>query len=86
MKNTNSFYTVFQVLKELLIKIFKIQPLDLLFLVVLFICSFTSVYIIFYKVYVLSFNIIWKKDFRHQFSFFNGFTQTPPTSITAEIC
>ena len=38
MKNTHSFYTVFQDLKELLIKMCKIQPLDLLFLVALFIC------------------------------------------------
>ena len=33
-KNTCSFYTVFQVLEVLLIQICKIQPLDLLFLVI----------------------------------------------------
>ena len=33
MKNTCPFYTVFQVLKVLFIKNFKIHPLDLLFLV-----------------------------------------------------
>ena len=36
MKNAQPFYTVFQVLKVLLIKIYKIQPPDLLFLVVLY--------------------------------------------------
>ena len=35
MKNTHPLYTVFEVLKVLLIIICKMQPLDLLFLVVL---------------------------------------------------
>ena len=30
----------------------------------------------FSKIIKISFKIIWKKDFRHKFSFFNGFTQT----------
>ena len=75
-KNTHqNFYIVFQILKVLLIKIFRIQSLDLLFLVV-----FISFYINRYhfsQVFRNSFNIIWKKDFRHKFSFFNGFTQLP---------
>ena len=71
------FYIVFQVLKVLLIKICKIQSLDLLFLVV-FISFYISRYH-FSQVFRTSFNIIWKKDFRHKFSFFNRFTQTPTT-------
>ena len=72
---SKTFYIVFQVLKVLLIKICKIQPLDLLFLV-----AFISFYISRYhfsQVFRTSFNIIWKKDFRHKFSFFNRFTQAP---------
>ena len=76
MKNTCPFYyMVFQVLKVLLIKICKMQPLDLLFFVV-FISFYISRYH-FSQIFRSSFNIIWKKDFRHKFSFFNGFTQTP---------
>ena len=74
---TKIFYIVFQVLKVLLIKICKIQSLDLLFLVV-FISFYISRYH-FSQVFRTSFNIIWKKDFRHKFSFFNRFTQTPTT-------
>ena len=54
---TKIFYIVFQVLKVLLIKICKIQSLDLLFLVV-----FISFYISRYFSQVF----IWKKDFRHK--------------------
>ena len=67
-------YIMFQVLKVLLKNICKIQSLDLLFLVV-----FMSFYISrchFSQVFRTSFNIIWKKDFRQGFFFFNGFTQT----------
>ena len=82
---TKIFYIVFQVLKVLLIKICKIQSLDLLFLVV-FISFYISRYH-FSQVFRTSFNIIWKKDFHYKFSFFNGFTQTPtPTPWTAKIC
>ena len=73
---TKTFYIVFQVLKVLFIKICKIQSLDLLFLVV-FISFYISRYH-FSQVFRTSFNIIWKKDFRHKFSFFNGFTQPHP--------
>ena len=72
---TKIFYIVFQVFEVLLIKICKMQSIDFLFLVV-----FISFYISrhhFSQVFRTSFNIIWKKDFRHKFSFFNDFTQTP---------
>ena len=78
---TKIFYVVFRVLKVLLVKICKVRSLDLLFLVV-FISFYISRY--FSRVFRTSFNIIWKKDFRHIFSFFNGFTQPPsppPTHI-----
>ena len=38
--------------------------------------AFTSADIIFCNFFLTSFNIAWKKDFCHKFSFFNGFTQT----------
>ena len=72
---TKFFYIVFQILKVLLIKICKIQPLDLLFLVV-----FISFYIIRYhfsQVFRTSFNIIWKKDFFTNFPFLTD-SLTPP--------
>ena len=74
---TKFFYIVFQILKVLLIKICKIQPLDLLFLVV-----FISFYIIRYhfsQVFRTSFNIIWKKDFFTNFPFLTD-SLTPPPS------
>ena len=75
---TKFFYIVFQILKVLLIKICKIQPLDLLFLVV-----FISFYIIRYhfsQVFRTSFNIIWKKDFFTNFPFLtDSLTPPPPT-------
>ena len=44
--------------------------------------SFTSADIIFSQIFRTSFNIIWKKDFCHEFSFFNEFNQPPhPPSI-----
>ena len=41
---------------------------------------FISFYIsrYFSQVFRTSFNIIWRKDFCHKFSFFKGFTQPPP--------
>ena len=64
---TKIFYIVFQVLKVLLIKICKIQSLDLLFLVV-FISFYISRYH-FSQVFRTSFNIIWKKIFVTNFPF-----------------
>ena len=71
-KLTKRFYIVFQVLKVLLLKICKMQLLDLLF--GLFLWAFTSADIVFHK---FSFNIIWKKCSRLKFSFVNRFTQAP---------
>ena len=78
-QNTNQkCLHLFQVLKVLLIKICKIQSLDLLFLAVS--VSFYISRYHFSQVFRTSFNIVWKKDFHHKFSFLNGFTQTrsPP--------
>ena len=64
MKNTCPFHIVFQVLK---VRLCKIEPPNLLFLAV-----FISFYIIRYhfsQIFRTSFNIISKKDFRHEFSF-----------------
>ena len=76
MKNAHPFYIVFEVLKVLLIIIRKMQ------------LDFTSADIIFSVSFRASYSIIWKQDFRHEFSFFNGFNQTPlplPTPLTTKI-
>ena len=70
MKNKHPFYSVFEVLKVLII-ICKMQPLDLLFLVVFYSSTYH-----FSIIFRASYNI-WKIDCCHEFSFFNGFTQTP---------
>ena len=57
-----------------LIKIYKIQPPDLLFIVVLH--YFFSRYH-FSQIFRTSFNIIWKNNFRQEFSFSNGLTNPP---------
>ena len=77
MKNTCPFNIVFQVLKLLFIKICNIQPLDLLYLVV-FIIFYISGYNSL-QIFRTSFNIIWRKDFRHNLFSFNGYTQDPPS-------
>ena len=62
-------------------KFWRIQPPDFLFFVV-----FISFYISrshFSQIFRTSFNITWKRDFCHKFSFFNRFTQTAP--LTAKI-
>ena len=68
---------VFQVLKVRLIKICKIEPPDLLFLV-----AFISFYISRYhfsQIFKNSFHIIRKKDFRHGFSFLtDSLNPSPP--------
>ena len=68
MKNTYQFYTVFQVLKVLLIKSY--------FLSCCFTWAFTSADIIFQNFFKL-YSTMSEKDFYHKFSFFNWFTQTP---------
>ena len=78
------FYIVFQVLKVFLIKISKIQPLDLVFLDV--ILNFYISRYHFAQTFRTSFNIIWKKkeEFCDKFSFFNGFSQTLPHSLNGQ--
>ena len=75
MKNTCPFYIVFQVLNIHLIKICKIEPPDLLFLVV-FTSFYVSRYIIFHKFSELHSILSVKKIFVTDF-LFNGFTQNP---------
>ena len=75
MKNTCPFYIILQVSNIHLIKICKIEPPDLLFLVV-FISFYISRYIIFHKFLELYSILSVKKIFVTNF-FFNGFTQSP---------
>ena len=83
-KNTCRFCTVFQVLELLLIKIYKIQLLDILFIV-----AFPSFYISRYhfsQIFKISFSsIICEKDFHHKFSFFNRLSN-PLTPLMTKIC
>ena len=75
MKNTPPVYIVFQVLKVLLTKNCKISHQIFYFLLL-----YISVYISrhhFSQMFRTVFNIIGKKDFCHEFSFFNEFNQTP---------
>ena len=62
-----TFYISFQVLKVLPIQICKIQSLYLWFLNV-FVSFYISIYN-FSQILSTSFNINWKKDFRHKFCF-----------------
>ena len=76
MKNTCPFYIAFQVLKLLLIKKFKMQPPDLLFLVV-----FISFYISrchFSQFFRTAFNINRKKIFVTNFPFLTDSLNPPP--------
>ena len=78
MKNFGALY-IFQILKVLLIiKEYKIQLVYqfLYFLLVYIASEFTLADIIFTTFWNLIQHLL-KKDFRHQFSFFNGFTQSP---------
>ena len=85
MKNTCPFYIVFQVLKVLLTKNFKIKPTDLLFLVVVFLASsFTSADIIFRKILELHLTFSEKKIFVTNFLFLTDLLK-PPT-LMAKIC
>ena len=69
----------------LLIKEYKIQLVyQFLYFLLFYIASeFTSADIIFTTFYNLVQHLL-KKGFRHKFSFFNGFTQTP-NLLTAKI-
>ena len=91
------FGLVFHVLKVLLKKICKIEPPDLLFLVV-FISFYVSRYHFshvsryhFSQFFRTSFRIICKKDFRHKFSFLTDSIKPPlncqnPLSVTKVFC
>ena len=76
MENKRPFYIVFEVLKVFRIKIYKIQPAILSFLLVLLLLvnnqeiSFFTNFYNFIQHYL-------KKDFCLKFSFSNGFSETP---------
>ena len=59
-------------------KIFKIQPLDLYFLFLMFLLAFTSADIVFHKFLEIHSTLSEKKIFVTNFSFFNRFTPMPP--------
>ena len=84
MKNTRPCYNVFQVLKVLLIKTFKILPPDLL----LFRLAITSD-VILHKYLEIHSTLSEKKKFSSQIFLFNQFTQTlpppPPQPLMAKI-
>ena len=73
MKNTYPCYNVFQVLKVLLIKTFKILPPDLL----LFRLAFTSD-VILHKYLETHSTLSEKKYFRHKFSFLTDSLKPSP--------
>ena len=82
-KNTCRFYTVFQVLKVYT----SYKNLKDTATRSCIYCCFISFYISRYhfsQIVKTPFNIIWKKDFRHEFSFFNRFTQSTPTLLMAK--
>ena len=78
---TKIFYIVFQVLKVLLIKICKIQSLDLLFL---FLLAFTSADIIFHKFLELHSKLSEKKIFVTNFPFLTDSLMALGRTRTAE--
>ena len=80
MKNAHPLYIVFEVLKVHLIKICEMQPLNLLFLVML---DFISADIVFTSFQSFIQHYL-KKDFCHNFSFFNGFTQPPLPALSPQ--
>ena len=77
LKNTCPFYIVFQFFKVLLINLLRYRYYHFYFL--LFLLSFTSTDIILDKFLEIHSTLSEKKDFCHRFSFFNRFTQTPPS-------
>ena len=78
MKNTCPCYNVFQVLKVLLIKTFKILPPDLL----LFRLAFTSD-VILHKYLEIHSTLSEKKYFHHKFSFLTDSLKPSPPSPAA---
>ena len=92
MKKTCSIYISFQVLNIYVINICKIEPLDLLFLVV-FISFYISRYIIFHKCLELHSILSVKKIFVNEFSFLTDSLKLPhslysqnPLSVTKVFC
>ena len=83
MKNTFPFYILFKVLKVPLIKICKIQPPHLLFLVVFVLLAFTSADIIFHKFLELH-STLSEKNFITSFPFLTD-SLKPPTPLTTKI-
>ena len=84
-KNVCPFYTVFQVLEVLLIKICKIQPLDLLFLVILI--SFYINRYHFSQIFKLHSALSERKIFVTNFPFLMGSFNPhppPPTSLNTQ--
>ena len=101
MKNTCPFYIIFKVLKVLLIKICKIEPPDLLFIVVFisFYISFISADIIFHKFLELHSTLSGKKILVTNFLFLTDslprypsptpphlFKSQNPLSVTKVFC
>ena len=92
MKNKCPFYIIFQVLKVRLIKMCKIEPPDLLFIVALI--SFYISRYHFSQICTSSFKIyLKKKKICLKFFFFNRFTKIPtplngqnPVSVTKVFC
>ena len=85
MKNMSPSYFVFQVLKVLLIKICKMQPLggrDLLFLVYIDVLDFTSANIIFHKYLELHSTLSEKKTFVTNFAFLTDLLKPLATPLT----
>ena len=84
MEDTCQYCILFQVLKILLIKNYKIQLSVLFFLVVLYQVSF---YISKYHFFTNLWSFIQaylKKYFQHQFSFVNGYTQSHPHPLNGQ--
>ena len=80
---SKNFYIVFQVLKVLLIKICKIQSLDLLFLFVFISFSISRYH--FYKFLELHSTLSEKKIITNFPFLTDSFKPTPPTPLTAKI-
>ena len=80
------YWIEFQVFKVILVKTWKMQRPDLLFLVVFIRRSFYISRYHFSKIFRTSFNIIWKIDFQHEFSIFEKLTNPLPPPIPLLKC